>query len=92
MADYRENDIKLSDWKSTLTRVYQHLDLFEQPLQVLNYVVSLVAGAMSTTVVPVNEPLHLIAVNLYPDVVLQRNFMHYYRRAGSNYLDSSLGA
>ena len=82
-----KNDIKLSDWKSTLTRVYQHLHLFEQPLQALNYVVSLVAGAMSTTTVPVNEPLHIFAVNLYPEVVLQRNLTHYYRRAGSNYLE-----
>ena len=61
--------------------------LFEQPQQALNYIVNLVAGAMSTTTVPINEPLHLIAVNLYLEVVLQRNLMHYYRRAGTNYLE-----
>ena len=65
------NDIKLSDWKATLTRVYQHLHLFEQPLQTLNYTVSLVATAMSTTTIPLNEPLRLAALNIYPEVVLQ---------------------
>ena len=82
-----KNDIKLSDWKATLTKVYQHLHLLEHPRQALNYVPSLVAGATSTTVVPVNEPLHLIAVNLYPEVVLQRNLTHYYKRGGPNYLE-----
>ena len=81
------NDIKLSDWNANLTCVYQHLHLFEQPLQALNYAVSLVAAAMSTTTVPVNEPLHLVAVNIYPDVVLQRNLQHTYKRSGSNYLE-----
>ena len=65
----------------------KHLHLFEQPLQALNYAVSLVAAAMSTTTVPVNEPLHLVAVNIYPDVVLQRNLQHTYKRSGSNYLE-----
>ena len=32
---------------------------------------------MSTTVVPLNEQLHLAALNLYPEVVLQRNLLHY---------------
>ena len=45
--------------------------LFEQPQQTLTYAVSLVAAAMSTTTVPVSEPLHLVAVNIYPHVVLQ---------------------
>ena len=49
--DAGRNDIKLSDWKAILTRVYQHLHLFEQPLQALNYAVSLVSAAMSTTTV-----------------------------------------
>ena len=31
--DTGRNDIRLSDWKATLTRVYQHLHLFEQPQQ-----------------------------------------------------------
>ena len=79
------NDIKLSDWKATLTRDYQHLHLFEQPLQALNYAVSWVAPVMSTTRVPINEPLHLIALNIYPEVVLQRNLLHTYKRSGSNY-------
>ena len=42
---------------------------------------------MSTTTVPVNEPLHLVAVNIYPDVVLQRNLLHTYKRSGSNYIE-----
>ena len=69
------NDVKLSDWKATLTRGYQRLHLFEQPLQALNYAVSLVATAMSTTIVPLSEPLHLVALNIYP-VVLQRTPFH----------------
>ena len=86
-----KNDIKLSDWKATLTKVYQHLHLFEHPpvvpLQALNYVLSLVANSMSTKVAPLNEPLHLIALNLYPEAVLQRNLMHYYKRDGASYLE-----
>ena len=46
-----------------------------------------VAAAMSTTTVPENEPLHLVAVNLYPHVVLQRNLLHTYKRSGSDYLE-----
>ena len=42
---------------------------------------------MSTTVVPVNEQLHLVALNLYVKVVLQRNLLHYYKRDGSRYLE-----
>ena len=68
--DTGRNDIELSDWKATLTRVYQHLHLFEQPLQTLNYAVNFVSAAMSTTMVPVNEPLHLVVVNIHPHVVL----------------------
>ena len=67
--------------------MYQHLHLFEQPLQALNYAVSLVAAAMSTTTVPVSEPLHLVAVNIYPEVVLQRNQVHTHKRSGSNYIE-----
>ena len=66
------NDVQLSAWKSTTSKVYQHLHLFGHPLQALNYVLSLVSNSMSTTVVPVNERLHLVALNLYVDVVLQR--------------------
>ena len=54
------NDAQLSTWKSTTSKVYQHLHLFEHPLQALNYVLSLVSSSMSTTVVPVNEQLHLV--------------------------------
>ena len=79
------NDVQLSTWKSTTSKVYQHLHLFEHPLQVLNYILSLVSNSMSTTVVPLNEQLHLVALNLYPEVVLQRNLFHYYKRDGSTY-------
>ena len=81
------NDVQLSTWKSTTSKVYQHLHLFEHPLQALNYVLSLVSSSMSTTVVPLNEQLHLVALNLYPEVVLQRNLLHYYKRDGSTYLE-----
>ena len=58
------NDVQLSTWKSTTSKVYQHLHLFEHPLQALNYVLSLVSNSMSTTVVPLNEQLRLVALNL----------------------------
>ena len=64
--DSGRNDVKLSGWKSTTSKVYQHLHLFEHPLQALNYVFSLVANSMSTTVVPVNEQLHLVALTPLP--------------------------
>ena len=40
-----------------------------------------------TTVVPLNEQFHLVVLNLYPEVVLQRNLLHYYKREGSTYLE-----
>ena len=42
---------------------------------------------MSTTVVPVNERLHLLALNVYPETVLQRNLLHYYKRDGSDHME-----
>ena len=36
------NDVRLSTWKATTSKVHQHLHLFEHPLQALNYVLSLV--------------------------------------------------
>ena len=82
------NDTQLSTWKSTTSKVYQHLHLFEHPLQALNYVLSLVSNSMSTTTVAqVNKRLHLVAANLYVEVVLQRNLLRYYKRDGSNYLE-----
>ena len=52
----------------------------------MDYMVSLVAAAMSTTTVPENESLHLVALNLYPHVVLQRNLLRIYKRPGKDYL------
>ena len=85
--DSNRNDIRLSEWKSTTSKVYQHLHLFAHPLQALNYVLSMIANSMSTTVAPLNEQLHLVALNLFPEVALQRNLLHYYKRDGSNYLE-----
>ena len=42
---------------------------------------------MSTTVVPVNERLHLWGLNLYPEIVLQRNLLHYYKRDGTDCME-----
>ena len=42
---------------------------------------------MSTTVAPLNEQLHFVALNLSPEVVLQRNLLHYCKRDGSTYLE-----
>ena len=81
------SDLQLSTWKSTTSKVYQHLHLHEHPLQALNYVLSMVNNSMSTTVVPVNERLHLVAVNLYPEIVLGRNLLHYYKRDGADYME-----
>ena len=80
--DSGRNDIEISEWKAT-----QHLHLFQLPQHALNYAVSLVSAAMSTTNVPLNEGLRLVAVNLYPEVVLQRNLLHTYKRSWSNYLE-----
>ena len=81
------NDLQLSTWKGTTSKVYQHLHLHEHPLQALNYVISMVYNSMSTTVAPVNERLHLVAVNLYLETVLQRNLLHDYKRDGSDYME-----
>ena len=69
------NDLTLSEWKSTTSKVFQHLHLHEHPLQALNYVIAMVNNSMSTTIVPVNERLHLIAVNLYPKTTVERNLL-----------------
>ena len=74
-----------SDWKSTTSKVFQHLHLHEHPLEALNYVIAMINNSMSTTIVPVNERLHLIALNLYPKTTVERNLMHYYQREGSDY-------
>ena len=81
------NDLQLSEWKATTSKVCQHLHLHEHPLQALNYVLSMVNNSMSTTVVPVNERLHLLELNLYPEIVLQRNLLHYYKQDGTDYME-----
>ena len=77
--------LTLSDWKSTTSKVFQHLHLHEHPLEALNYVIAMINNSMSTTIVPVNERLHLIALNLFPKTTVERNLMHYYQREGSDY-------
>ena len=77
--------LTLSDWKSTTSTVLQHLHLHEHPLEALNYVIAMINNSMSTTIVPVNERLHLIAINLFPKTTVERNLMHYYQREGSDY-------
>ena len=81
------NDLVLSEWKNTTSKVYQHLHLHEHPLQALNYVLSMINNSKSTTIVPVNERLHLIAVNLYPKTTVERNLLHYYQRDGTDYME-----
>ena len=70
--------LTLSDWKSTTSKVFQHIHLHEHPLEALNYVIAMINNS-------VNERLHLIALNLYPKTTVDRNLMHYYQREGSNY-------
>ena len=79
--------LTLSDWKSTTSKVFQHLHLHEHPLEALSYFVAMINNSMSTTIVPVNEQLHLTALNLYPKTTVERNLMHYYQREGSDYLE-----
>ena len=77
--------LTLSDWKRATSKVFQHLHLHEHPLEALNYVIAMINNSMSTTIVPVNERLHLIALNLFPKTTVERNLMHYYQREGSDY-------
>ena len=81
------NDLTLSDWKSTTSKVFRHLHLHEHPLQALNYVIAMVNNSMSTTIVPTNERLHLMAVNLYPKTTVECNLTHYYLRDGTDYME-----
>ena len=83
--DSHRTTLKLSAWKATTSRVFQHLHLHEHPVEALNYVVALIHNSMSTTVPPWNERLHLIALNLYPRTTVGRHLMEYYQRDGSDY-------
>ena len=77
--------LKLSAWKSTTSRVFQHIHLHEHPVEALNYVVALIHNSMSTTLPPWGERLHLIDLNLYPATTVGRHLMEYYHRDGSDY-------
>ena len=77
--------LTLSEWKSTTSKVFQHLHLHEHPLEALNYIIALIHNSMSTTIPPWNERLHLIALNLYPRTTVERHLMEYYQREGSDY-------
>ena len=77
--------LKLSAWKCTTSRVFQHIHLHEHPVEALNYVVALIHNSMSTTLPPWGERLHLIALNLYPATTVGRHLMEYYHRDGSDY-------
>ena len=77
--------LRLSAWKSTTSRVFQHIHLHEHPVEALNYVVALIHNSMSTTIPPWGERLHLIALNMYPATTVGRHLMEYYHRDGSDY-------
>ena len=61
-----QTTLRLSSWKSTTSRVFQHIHLHEHPVEALNYIVALIHNSMSTTLPPWGERLHLCAFNLYP--------------------------
>ena len=77
--------LRLSSWKSTTSRVFQHIHLHEHPVEALNYVVALIHNSMSTTIPPWGERLHLLALNMYPATTVGRHLMEYYHRDGSDY-------
>ena len=77
--------LTLSGWKSTTSKVFQHLHLHEHPLEALNYIIALIHNSMSTTIPPWNERLHLLALNLFPRTTVDRHLMEYYQREGSDY-------
>ena len=74
-----------SEWKSTTSKVFQHLHLHEHPLAALSYIIALIHNSMSTTIPPWNERLHLLALNLFPRTTVDRHLMEYYQREGSDY-------
>ena len=83
--DSQRTTLWLSAWKSTTSRVFQHIHLHEHPIEALNYIVALIHNSMSTTLPPWGERLHLIAFNLYPATTTGRRLMEYYQREGSDY-------
>ena len=83
--DSQRTTLRLAAWKSTTSRVFQHIHLHEHPIEALNYVVALILNSMSTTIPPWGERLHLIAFNLYPATTTGRHLMEYYNRDGSDY-------
>ena len=83
--DSQRTTLRLSAWKSTTSRVFQHIHLHEHPIEALNYIVALIHNSMSTTLPPWGERLHLLAFNLYPATTTGRHLMEYYHRDGSDY-------
>ena len=83
--DSQRITLRLAAWKSTTSRVFQHIHLHEHPIEALNYIVALIHNSMSTTIPPWGERLHLIAFNLYPATTTGRHLMEHYHRDGSDY-------
>ena len=83
--DSNRTTLRLSSWKGTTSRVFQHLHLHEHPIEALNYVVALIHNSMSIATPPWNERLHLISLNLYAATTVGRHLMEYYHRDGSDY-------
>ena len=50
--DSQRATLRLSAWKSTTSRVFQHIHLHEHPIEALNYIVVLIHNSMSTTLPP----------------------------------------
>ena len=48
--DSQRTTLGLAGWKSTTSRVFQHIHLHEHPIEALNYVVALIHNSMSTTI------------------------------------------
>ena len=83
--DSQRTTLCLAGWKSTTSRVFQHIHLHEHPIEALNYVVALIHNSMSTTIPPWGERLYLIVFNLYPATTTGRHLMEFYHRDGSDY-------
>ena len=80
-------NIKLSSWKQGLTRVHQHLRLFERVQSAMDYYTARARSAMggTTATLLLKDKRHLLAINIYPRILIKRGLMAYYERDGAYY-------
>ena len=64
--DSQRTTLRLSAWKSTTSRVFQHTHLHEHPIEALNYIVALIHNSMSTTIPPLGGKVTLASPQPVP--------------------------